>query len=432
MSNSGIVRTPTRATGGITLDERMRLEAVAQEWIANARRTDRACPDRVREAMTALYAAADLPAPRVVLVPSPLVMAFAGGAASAVWNWRNAVATGDATDDAVRAATHAAVRDATYAATHAATDDATHAAVRDATHAATYAATDDATDSAVRDATHAAVRDATYAATDAAVRAATHAAVRDATGDATGDATHAAVRDAVRDATSAIRKLAVGCTQRWCHMYQGGNMWAGYESFISGTRDVLGLELPEHENYAHWERAAKVGGFRMMHEKFCIVSDFPETLKFDDLNRPHCEDGPSHRWRDGWELFHWHGVRVPDHWITQRDTLDAAEVLAHENVEVRAAGAEIVGWDRMSAALDRRVIDGDPDTDIGALVEMTLPGLAAPGRFLMALCPRNGTICEGVPRTSDVDDLPIETAIAAQAWRDGLAQSEYQHPKLRT
>lgn len=86
----------------------------------------------------------------------------------------------------------------------------------------------------------------------------------------------------------------------------------------------------------------------------------------------------------------------------------------------------------MIRSLDRKIIDGDPDSDVGALIELTMPGLDQPGRFLQALCPRNGTIVEGVPRISDIDGLPIETAIHAQAWRIGDPLSDYQHPPVRT
>lgn len=46
--------------------------------------------------------------------------------------------------------------------------------------------------------------------------------------------------------------------------------------------------------------------------------------------------------------------------------------------------------------------------------------------------PRNGLICEGVPHVSDIDGLPIETAIAAQAWRIGDPASEFEIPPVRT
>ena len=106
--------------------------------------------------------------------------------------------------------------------------------------------------------------------------------------------------------------------------------------------------------------------------------------------------------------------------------------MKESNVELRAAGAAIIGWPRMVKHLKRKVIDGDPETDLGALIELTLPGLSEPGRFLQAICPRNGIIVEGVPYVSDIDQLPINTVIAAQAWRDGLPTSEYQHPIFRT
>lgn len=205
-------------------------------------------------------------------------------------------------------------------------------------------------------------------------------------------------------------------------------MWAGWESYCTAARDILGLRLEPHARYAFWEQAAIHGGFRVMHEEFCIVCDFPEVLRMDDENRPHCEDGPSHRWRDGWSLYHWHGVRVPQHWIEDRATLDPAEVLACANVEERAAGAAIIGWPRMLDVLDAKVIDSDPDPDHGDLIELTLPGLREPGLFLRAYCPRNGLIVEGVPRVSDVDKKPIRTVRQAQAWSFGVAEAEFEYP----
>ncbi len=380
-----IIRTPTFAGGGLTPDELARMRAHSALWIARAMRTEPADPAKIVPAIHGLYRAAGLKAPRVVIVPSPLVMAFAYGASAAIWHQRS-----------TRSATDAATRDATYAATYAATDAATYAA----TDAATYAATRDATDAATRAATRAATAAATAAATDACVAMA--------------------------------GTFGLACAKRWAGAYQGGNMWAAWDCYLTAARDVLGLKLPAFENFAHWEAAAIHGGFRVMHAEFCMVSDFPEAIRVDSSGRPHCETGPSHRWRDGWSLYHWHGVRVPAHWIEDRESLDPGEVLREPNVERRAAGCQIIGWGRMAAELDRRIIDGDPDTDIGALVELTLPGVPEPGRFLQAVCPRNGSICEGVPRISDIDGLPIETAVAAQAWRDGLPAASYSHPPIRT
>ena len=226
--------------------------------------------------------------------------------------------------------------------------------------------------------------------------------------------------------------LGVECAKSWSTVYQGGNMWAGYDCYLTACRDILGLELREHTAYAAWEQAAIHGGFRVMHPEFCMVSDFPSVLKVDEQNRPHCEDGPSHLWRDGWALYHWHGTRLPAEWVENRKTIDPSIILKCENVEQRAAGMAMIGWPRALEVLKSKVIDHDPEPDHGDLIEMTLPGLSQPGRFLKAMCPRNGLIVEGVPRVSDIDGKPIDTVRAAQAWRVGLTPSEFRFPEVRT
>ncbi len=172
---------------------------------------------------------------------------------------------------------------------------------------------------------------------------------------------------------------------------------------------------------------AQSGGWIIPLDGLCLASERHGTCARDADGRLHCETGAAVSYPDGFEIYAWHGTRIPQHWIERRDTLDPKEVLACENVEQRAAGGAIIGWHRMP----KIVIDGDPETDIGALIEIDI-GLPNRGRFLMAVCPRNGTICEGVPEISDIDNLPINTAIAAQAWRDCLPQSEYVHPSIRT
>ena len=181
-----------------------------------------------------------------------------------------------------------------------------------------------------------------------------------------------------------------------------------------------------------WFEIAASAGWWQPFENDVLICERPASLFIDDRGRLHCETGPALLCRDGFPIYAWHGARVPAHWIESRETLDATEVIKSTNVEQRAAGAAIVGWPKMLSVLQSRVIDDSGSDDIGQLIELTLPGLAEPGRFLKAKCPRNGLIVEGVPRTSDIDNLPIETALAAQAWRIGDPQSEYQHPARRT
>ena len=370
-----IVRTPTKATGGITDAERDAMKKHADLWISRAMRTTPVDVDEITSAVHDLYAAAGLKKPRVVVVPSPLVMAFAYGASAAIlWHRKSDIATDSATASA------------TYIATRSATDIAT----RSATHNATDIATRSATDSATLNATYNATAEAASACIDLA-----------------GD-------------------LGLACSKRWSSNYQGGAYWAGYESYLSAMRDIIGLRLPEHEKYAAWERCAIAAPFRVLHEEFCIVSDFPEILKVDDENRPHCETGPSHRWRDGWSLYHWHGVSIPAEWIEDKKSLTAKTALTWPNIEQRRAACEIIGWDRIlsESELKARVIDEDDDPQVGTLVEVSLPD-AGRERFLRVVCGTGRRFTLPVPKT-------VKSAVEAQAWTWGLDTSEFKKPEIRT
>ena len=69
MAKEKFARTPTMASGGITPEEKIALDAHAKMWIARIMRTDPIEPDKIAPAIEALYAAADADA-RVV-APSP-------------------------------------------------------------------------------------------------------------------------------------------------------------------------------------------------------------------------------------------------------------------------------------------------------------------------------------------------------------------------
>lgn len=161
-----------------------------------------------------------------------------------------------------------------------------------------------------------------------------------------------------------------------------------------------------------------------MHEEFCIVSDFPEIILKDEENRPHCENGPSHRWRDGWELYHWHGTQVPEEWIKGRDSLTPEIALKQENMELRRAACEILGWDKILTALKAKVIDEDPDPEIGTLVEVQLPDLPNRAKFLRVRCGTGRQFAIGVPPA-------MTKALDAQAWIIGLDPKDFNRPEIR-
>jgi hypothetical protein len=228
-----------------------------------------------------------------------------------------------------------------------------------------------------------------------------------------------------------VNDFGLECAAQSWRMWAGGNQWSSHDAFLSFFQDVAQLPL-DYSAYAHWRTLATRSGPRIVHPDFCMISDRPEILTVDNQNRPHSETGPFCRWRDGSALYSFHGARVPAAWIERKASINPADVIAHENVEIRAAGAALIGWPKMLSVLNAKVVHDSGSADIGQLIEVTLPGLDQPGRFLKATCPRNGQIVEGVPHISDIDNRPIDTAQAAQAWRVGLTQTEYRHPEIRT
>jgi hypothetical protein len=86
-----ILRTPTKAEGGITPEEKSKMDDVAKKWIDIAFSTGETDKEKLVKAIHGLYEAAGLKKPRVVIVPSPLIMALAYGLAAGWWEKNKAM-----------------------------------------------------------------------------------------------------------------------------------------------------------------------------------------------------------------------------------------------------------------------------------------------------------------------------------------------------
>ena len=188
-----------------------------------------------------------------------------------------------------------------------------------------------------------------------------------------------ACRSTLEDPTGNMIKLAeelgVGraglqCAFNAYNFWQGGNQWSGWDAFLSFFRHVVKLDL-NYSGYEAWETLSLHSGPRMVHAKFCIISDRPEVLKVDDRNRPHSENGPFCRWRDGSELYSFHGTRIPAHVINHPESITAKQILAEENAEVRRVMIERVGMERFIADAKAKEIHKH---DRGTLLSIDLPG----------------------------------------------------------
>ena len=161
-------------------------------------------------------------------------------------------------------------------------------------------------------------------------------------------------------------KSGLKSVSQWSDHTQPGNANPSWMSYIAAYRDVLNLDIPELQLVEPYERCTKEGSFRSMHEDFCIVSDFPKSIMINANNQAHNATGPTHVWRDGWELYHWNGVAVPKSWITDSASLTIDEVCNHPTAA--RAGLEIMGWDGVFNDNNTTLLDRDEE--FGELYEV--------------------------------------------------------------
>lgn len=170
------------------------------------------------------------------------------------------------------------------------------------------------------------------------------------------------------------------------------------------------------------EDIACESGWWWPYKGFVVASEKPVYTKWDDHRRLHSVTGPSVEYSDGYRLYSWHGIRVPGDWI-EKKAITPQDALRWPNIEQRRAACEILGWGKILEVLNARVIDRDPNPEIGELLEVDIPDIGRE-RFLKVLC---GTKREFVLSTS----IEMQTARQANARSYRKLPHEY-NPEIRT
>lgn len=89
----------------------------------------------------------------------------------------------------------------------------------------------------------------------------------------------------------------------------------------------------------------------------CIVSDFPSSIKVDDMMRYHCSDGPSLTYGDGLECHAWHGTVVPKRIIEQGQTVTVDAIDAEPNAELKRVMISMYGEERYLIDSGAKLVD---------------------------------------------------------------------------
>ena len=208
--------------------------------------------------------------------------------------------------------------------------------------------------------------------------------------------------------------------------------WDAWEVSYISIAAISASSEGEQETLEKWLpifEAFEAGAFSLwVGAETIYVAVLPTKVLVDDQRRLHCENGPAFAWLNDIQDFYWRGIRVPESWIMDRATLTADMALSEQNIELRRAACEILGWDTILKNLGSVTIDKDGDPQIGELVEVKLPGedkKKITARYLRVQCGTGRKFAVCVPPDT-------KTALDAQAWMLGLPLDKFQKPEIRT
>jgi len=267
----------------------------------------------------------------------------------------------------------------------------------------------------------ASLRASLQASLGASLGASLQASLWDSLWDSLGASLGASLRASLWDSLGASLQASLwdslGDSRFW------GQQEAHWIAFYAFCRDVVGVsfEKKRAQQLDLWSEIAQSCGWWWPYKGLCIVADRPEIVRWEtDRDRPrlHCDSGPALRYRDGWEVYSWHGLRVPEKLIEEPGAISVADIHAEQNQELRRAKLEIAGWERYLREAGARQIASD---DTGELLEVDGLGDGDPiARFVHVRCPSTGReyTLRVPPQT--------ETARAGVAWTFNTPADTYQ------
>ena len=201
---------------------------------------------------------------------------------------------------------------------------------------------------------------------------------------------------------------------------------AGLFAFYDFFREVGGV-IEETNDVVPHMMVAQAAGWWLPSRDICWVVERPMDLHLDEEGRMHNEEGPALEYPDGWSMFLWHGITVPEDIIMDRKSITAKRIFGESNAEVRRAMVSLFGMDKWIEESGAKKMQEDK---YGELFEVDFEGNGRPERFVRVV---NGTPDpDGSKKLFVIPVLPEHTtAHQAVAWTFGKTPETY-NPSIRT
>ena len=201
-----------------------------------------------------------------------------------------------------------------------------------------------------------------------------------------------------------------------------GGQDAYWLSFYEFARFV-GVRYSNNDHLNAYVKYAKSCGWMFAYDKVAFVSERPVEINWDDRGLLHSETGMSVKFRDGWGVHSWHGIKIPEEWIENKSSITPQVALHHENVEQRRAACEILGWHNILRELNAETIDKSSNPFVGELLQVVIPNIGKE-KFLRVKCGTEREFALPVPPE-------MQRASEAQAWLNFTTEDMYL-PNVRT
>jgi hypothetical protein len=150
-----------------------------------------------------------------------------------------------------------------------------------------------------------------------------------------------------------------------------------YISVLNGDRDTV--------KWRAFQLLVANCGWIYPLENTCIVCDRPRILSFDSQHRLHAEGGPAIQFADGYSIYSYHGVTLPEKYgKIHPNEWQPQWLLEEENAELKRVLIQGIGYDRIARELTAieldtwqeytlLKIDTNVDVETIYLLKMTCP-----------------------------------------------------------
>lgn len=174
-------------------------------------------------------------------------------------------------------------------------------------------------------------------------------------------------------------------------------------------------------------------GWYWTFDKVCVLTERPTEFHTEQVNREltneyqlHNEIGPAISYRDGWSIYAWHGVTVPDYVILDPGSISLKSIQRQRNIELRRILLERYGFERF--IMDSGAIPVDADR-FGTLYKIEMEN----DEPLTLVSVMNSTLEIGGERKRYLLRVPpfVHSAKRAVAWTFDCADYEY-NPQQET